>query len=120
MPEHRYPPGLARRHECRENGKLTCAGAFRCSTCRKIVGWCMGGDFDAADPNGDKCIDCWHETFRKFPVVVKRGLVGTWLVIRRLPTWAGRPAVDEIEASRRTRAAALRHARKVSEHVVAG
>lgn len=126
MSEHHYPPGLARRHDCRQRGKLTCGGAFRCSACRRLVGWCMGGDFDAADPTGTKCSECWHDTFRKFPVRVVPRRGGSWLVIRRLPAWVERladralvhPATDELEARKRTRAEALRHARKVSTHVI--
>jgi hypothetical protein len=28
---------------CRRKGKPSCGGAFRCTKCGKLVGWCTGG-----------------------------------------------------------------------------
>lgn len=39
-----------------------CGGVFRCrgrGSCGKLVGWCLGGGSDAADPKGTLCADCW-------------------------------------------------------------
>jgi len=63
-------PGLRSRmkHDLGCPGSDGCGGAFECSCCGKIVGWCLGGcesDVDGceSDVDGCKCDDlccaCW-------------------------------------------------------------
>lgn len=39
------------------HGGSECGGTFRCSKCRKLVGWCLG----ASDERPDYCDSCWSE-----------------------------------------------------------
>ena len=41
----------------KENGLLF--ATFRCSSCGQLVGWCEGGTPTDADPNGDRCAECF-------------------------------------------------------------
>lgn len=39
--------------------------AFRCSTCKRTVGWCQGGDESPADPKGTRCSECFCKASKK-------------------------------------------------------
>lgn len=46
---------------CRKNGKPTCGGTFRCTTCKRTVGWCKG----AADYYPTQCDECANRHYRE-------------------------------------------------------
>ena len=59
---------------CREKGAPRCGGAFRCTRCKRIVGWCQGGDDDWPD----WCGACVVRYMRRMPTAEAIARTSVW------------------------------------------
>jgi hypothetical protein len=61
-------------HGCRGRAAPTCGGVYRCATCRRRVGFCLGAS-DAYPADCDSCANRKHKAALQAPSKAKKNLL---------------------------------------------